>query len=343
MKTAQFDYDLPKEFIAQHPCEKRDSSRLLVLRRSSGAIEHRFFSDLAEYLGPGDVLVLNDTRVIPARLRGERKSGGAVDVLLVRDLGGGKWEAMLTCRGRLCDGERITFSDELWAHVLGKDESGRSRIQLNCHGNLSDVLNRAGQPPLPPYIKRRTRNNRLAAQDAERYQTVFARIPGAIAAPTAGLHFTRELLATIEARGCRLAYVTLHVGPGTFKPVKAENIEEHAVEPERYSVSTAAADAANGAARVVAVGTTVCRVLETLATASSRRIAAGEGWTNLFIYPPYRFRAGDALVTNFHLPKSSLLMLVSAFAGRERILEAYEEAKQKGYRFYSYGDAMLIL
>lgn len=342
MKTADFDYILPKELIAQHPAEKRDSSRLLVLHRTSGAIEHRVFSDLAEYLGHGDVLVLNDTRVIPARLQGKRESGGTVNVLLVRELGDQKWEAMISCRGRLRNGERITFSDELWAFVLGKDQDGQSRIQLHCHGNLADALNRTGLPPLPPYIRRRAAD-RLAARDTERYQTVFARVPGAIAAPTAGLHFTRELLACIEARGCQLAYVTLHVGPGTFKPVKSENIEDHTVESERYSVSIAAANTVSGATRVVAVGTTVCRVLETIATAGSRRIAPGEGWTDLFIYPPYRFRAVDALITNFHLPKSSLLMLVSAFAGRERILEAYEEAKRMGYRFYSYGDAMLIL
>lgn len=343
MKTAQFDYELPREFIAQYPCERRDRSRLLVLRRSSGAIEHRVFADLAEYLGPGDVLVLNDTRVVPARLTGKRRSGGAVGVLLVRDLGNGEWEAMINCRGRLRDSEEIVFSNELSALVLGKDENGRSRIRLRCSGNLTQVLSRAGCPPLPPYIKRQSGDRRFTAEDAERYQTVYARAPGAVAAPTAGLHFTQELLAAIEARGCQLAYVTLHVGPGTFKPVKVENVEDHSVDPEYYSVSAAAAGAVNQSTRVVAVGTTVCRVLETLVAAEGRRIEPGEGWTNLFIYPPYRFRAVDALVTNFHLPRSSLLMLVSAFAGRELILEAYEEAKRERYRFYSYGDAMLIL
>ncbi len=343
MKTAQFDYDLPRKFIAQHPCESRDRSRLLVLRRSSGTIEHRIFSDLPGYLGPGDVLVVNDTRVVPARLTGRRQTGGAVSVLLVRDLGGGEWDAMMNCRGRLHDGEEVVFSDELSALVLDRDDRGRSRVRLRCDGDVGEVLARVGRPPLPPYIKRRAGDGRFAAEDAERYQTVYARSPGAVAAPTAGLHFTQGLLAAIEARGCHVAYVTLHVGPGTFKPVKAENIEDHVVDPEYYAVDAATADAVNRSARVVAVGTTVCRVLETLAAEGGRRIWPGKGSTDLFIYPPYCFRAVDALVTNFHLPRSSLLMLVSAFAGRELVLEAYEEAKREGYRFYSYGDAMLIL
>ncbi len=346
MKTELFDYDLPREFIAQHPAERRDESRLLVLSRESGATDLRTFADLPEYVRLGDVLVVNDTRVVRARLTGRRGTGGTVEVLLIRPARGAAgqnvWEAMLNCRGRLQDGEEIVFSDDLACTLLGRNEEGTSLVEVRCDGDVNAALNRVGRAPLPPYIKRAKLADPHAAEDAERYQTVYANAPGAVAAPTAGLHFTPELLARIEASGCEIAPVTLHVGPGTFKPVRAENVEDHHVDPEYYAVSEATAAAVNRAKRVIAVGTTSCRVLETL-TSTDGNIAAGEGWTGLFIHPPYQFRTVDCLITNFHLPKSSLLMLVSAFATREMILAAYDEAKRLRCRFYSYGDAMLIL
>jgi len=345
MKTSLFDYDLPKKFIAQHPAPARDRSKLLVLDRHSGSIEHRMFRDLVEYVAPGDVLVVNNTSVLHARLHGRRATGGAVEVLLVRPVPGraGVWEAMLNCRGRLRDGEEVRFSDDLSATLLGRSPGGASQVEMRCDGDFDGVLGRLGRAPLPPYIKRTSERDRHAEEDAERYQTVYARHPGAVAAPTAGLHFTHELLANIRSAGCALAQITLHVGPGTFKPVRAENIEEHVVDPESYVVTQDAADAVNTAGRVIAVGTTTCRVLESLAQKGDGVIAAGEGLTDLFIHPPHEFRSVDRLVTNFHLPQSSLLLLVSALAGRELILSAYEEAKRNDYRFYSYGDAMLIL
>ncbi len=364
MKTALFDYELPKKFIAQHPAKKRDQSRLMVLHRATGRTEHRLFRHLPAYLGPGDVLVVNDTRVVRARLYGRRATGGTVEALLVRAsagqgraTGGGEvWEAMLNARGRLRDGETIAFADDLSATLLGRDEKGTSLLELHCRGEVRAVLDRIGRAPLPPYIKRPRRDDPHADEDVERYQTVYAREPGAVAAPTAGLHFSPELLAAVRTTGCATAAVTLHVGPGTFKPVTAEHIEQHAVDPEYYVCSQDTADAVNRAERVIAVGTTTCRVLETLARGQTgmsappgrvsvppKKITSGEGWTDLFIHPPYEFKVVDCLLTNFHLPRSSLLMLVSALAGRERILAAYEEAKRQQYRFYSYGDAMLIL
>ena len=349
MKTALFDYDLPRHFIAQYPADRRDHSRLLVLHRSTGAIEHRVFANLPEYVGPGDVLVVNNTRVIRARLYGTRSSGGGVELLLVRRARQGHsaaedvWEAMVQCRGRLRDGEQISVSSDLSATLLGRDERGVTRVALRCSGDLDGVLDRIGRAPLPPYIKRPKHDDPDAERDAERYQTVYAREPGAVAAPTAGLHFTPELLAAVRAKGCVRTDVTLHVGPGTFRPVRAKQVEDHRVDAEYYTVSDEAARTVGRAERVIAVGTTSCRVLETVGRAGKGTVTAAEGWAELFIYPPFEFRVVDCLVTNFHLPKSSLLMLVSAFAGRERILAAYEEAKREGYRFYSYGDAMLIL
>jgi len=381
MKTELFDYDLPREFIAQHPAEKRDRSKLLVLRRDTGATELRTFADLPEYIRPGDALVVNDTRVIRARLYGRRGTGGSVEMLLVRPARGAvsenAWEVMLNCRGRLSDGEEIVFADDLSATLLGRSDQGTSLAELHCAGDLSAVLGRIGRAPLPPYIKRPKSADPYAAEDAERYQTVYAKAPGAVAAPTAGLHFTPELMGRVKAAGCEIAPVTLHVGPGTFKPVRAENIEEHDVDAEYYVVTEETAAAVNRAKRVIAVGTTSCRVLETLAAGAGRRITSGEGadtlaagarrrirsgegadtlaagarrrirsgegWTELFIHPPYDFKVVQCLITNFHLPRSSLLMLVSAFATREMILAAYDEAKLSRCRFYSYGDAMLII
>lgn len=345
MKTALFDYDLPKKFIAQHPVPARDRSKLFVLDRQSGSIEHRTFCDLIEYVTLGDVLVVNDTCVLHARLRGHRATGGAVEVLLVRPVPGspGGWETMLNCRGRLRDGEEIRFSHELSAVLLGRAPGGASQVELRCDGDLDAVLDRIGRAPLPPYIRRSKELDPYTEEDFDRYQTVYAKHPGAVAAPTAGLHFTHELLQKIQSAGCTLAHITLHVGPGTFKPVRVENIEDHVVDPECYAVTQDAADVINAASRVIAVGTTTCRVLESFAGKGEGSITPGRGWTDLFIRPPHEFQAVDRLVTNFHLPRSSLLMLVSAFAGREAILAAYEEAKRKDYRFYSYGDAMLII
>ena len=345
MKTSLFDYDLPSRLIAQHPSERRDQSKLLVLDRSDGSMTHRRFADLPEYLGAGDALVVNNTRVIRARLYGTRSTGGNVEMLLVRPAREGvddDWVVMLRCRGRLKDGETIAFSEALSATLLGRDEAGSSHVRLHCEGALSAELDRIGRAPLPPYIKRHRLADPFASEDAERYQTIYAEAPGAVAAPTAGLHFTPELLSAVESKGCRVAPLTLHVGPGTFKPVTADTVEDHHVDEESYSVPDETAQVVSEAGRVIAVGTTSCRVLETLADGAGR-IHAGESWTGLYIYPPYEFKAVDALVTNFHLPRSSLLMLVSAFATREMILAAYEEAKRHDYRFYSYGDAMLIL
>jgi S-adenosylmethionine:tRNA ribosyltransferase-isomerase len=351
MKTALFDYDLPRELIAQHPAEQRDRSRLLVLDRATGDLEHGIFADLPGHVGAGDVLVVNDTRVIPARLYGKRETGGRVAVLLVRRAteqgravdGGEVWEALLNARGRLRDGETVSFPADLTATLLGRSRGGASLVELRCQGDLRAVIERIGRAPLPPYIKRPRTGDVHAEADAERYQTIYARKPGAVAAPTAGLHFTPELLDAVVAAGCQVASVTLHVGPGTFKPVTAEEAEEHRVDAEAYVCPEETARAVNAAERVIAVGTTTTRVLETLGRAGRESVAAGEGWTDLFIYPRFEFKVVDALITNFHLPRSSLLMLVSAFAGRERILAAYEKAKERDYRFYSYGDAMLIL
>ena len=347
MKTDLFDYDLPREFIAQHPAERRDESRLLVLRRDTGTTDLRAFSNLIDYIEPGDALVVNDTRVVRARLYGRRHTGGVVEVLLIRpardEPAENVWEAMLNCRGRLENGEEIVVSEGLACTLLGRDEEGTSLVGVRCAGDVNAELDRVGRAPLPPYIKRAKLADPFAAEDVERYQTVYANVPGAVAAPTAGLHFTPELLRKIEASGCEVAPVTLHVGPGTFKPIRVDDVEEHEVDPEYYVVSEETAAAVSRAKRVVAVGTTSCRVLETLARPDGRGIEAGEGWTGLFICPPYEFRVVDCLVTNFHLPKSSLLLLVSAFASRETILAAYEEAKRLNCRFYSYGDAMLII
>jgi S-adenosylmethionine:tRNA ribosyltransferase-isomerase len=345
MKTSLFDYDLPSRFIAQHPSERRDQSKLLVLDRSDGSMTHRRFADLAEYLGAGDALVVNNTRVIRARLYGTRSTGGNVEMLLVRPARDGAdddWVVMLRCRGRLKDGETLVFSQTLSATLLGRDEVGASHVRLRCEGDLSAELDAIGRAPLPPYIKRHRLTDPFASDDAERYQTIYAEAPGAVAAPTAGLHFTPDLLSRIELDGCQVAPLTLHVGPGTFKPVTADTVEDHHVDEESYSVPDETAEVVSSSERVIAVGTTSCRVLETLADGAGG-IRAGEGWTGLYIYPPHEFKVVGALVTNFHLPKSSLLMLVSAFATREMVMAAYEEAKRQDYRFYSYGDAMLIL
>lgn len=340
MKTSDFYYDLPQELIAQTPLERRDSSRLLVLRKADGAIEHRHFFDILDYLHEGDCLVMNDSRVIPARLLGKRvPSGGAVEVLLLTDKGDGIWECLVKPGRKLHEGAEISFGDgALTATVKEVLETGNRLVQFHYEGIFLEILERLGKMPLPPYIKEEL-------QDGERYQTVYSKVNGSAAAPTAGLHFTKELLAEIAAKGVKLAYVTLHVGLGTFRPVKAEEITEHHMHSEFCMISRETAELLNETkrnhGRIVCVGTTSCRTLESLAEEDGT-FSEKSAWTDIFIYPGYHFKAMDALITNFHLPESTLIMLVSAFAGYDHVMNAYQEAVQNRYRFFSFGDAMLI-
>lgn len=348
MNTADFEYPLPDELIAQYPVEPRDAARLMVVHRRTGDIEHRTFREIVEYLAPGDGLVVNRTRVMPARLKGVRaETGGKVEVLLVREVEPGLWEGLLRAGSRLVPGTKLVLGDGvLSAEVAAGPEADRRYLRFPEHLDVRRIVERVGHVPLPPYIRREP-----VESDRTQYQTVYADAPGAVAAPTAGLHFTEPLLEQVRARGVRIIPILLHVGPGTFRPVKADRVEDHAMEAEFYRVE---ADAARqivetrSTGRVVAVGTTVVRALETIAAgqADDEDDLAGrtyEGWTTRFIHPPYRFRLIDALVTNFHLPRSTLLMLVCAFTGRELTLRAYEEAVHERYRFYSYGDAMVIV
>ena len=332
-------YELPERLIAQTPLERRDGSRLLVLDKTTGAREHRHFYDLPEYLRPGDCMVLNDSRVIPARLIGARPTGGAIEVVLLRDLGDKRWECLVRPGKKMRPGHRVIFGDgELTGEVESVSEGGNRVIRFQYEGIFLEILEKLGRMPLPPYIK-----EQLA--DPERYQTVYSKHPGSAAAPTAGLHFTPELLDKIRAMGVDVRFVTLHVGLGTFRPVKAEDIEDHEMHSEFCTVPADTAEAVNRAkaagGRVVSVGTTSCRTLESF-TGEDGVLRADSGWTNIFIYPGYRFKCIDALVTNFHLPGSTLVMLVSALAGRENILAAYKEAVEMEYRFFSFGDAMFI-
>jgi len=347
MLASELDYDLPREFIAQHPAARRDESRLLTLNRTTGQIHHGVFRDILERLREGDVLVLNDTRVVPAKLIGRRQTGGKVDTLLVREVRPGLWEVMLISTRKLTEGEPLTFEDgAIEATFRGRGAEGLPLIEFDDPAHLGEMLARRGRAPLPPYIKRNAFADTFRAEDIERYQTVYAARQGAIAAPTAGLHYTPELLEALEAKGVSLETLTLHVGPGTFRPIKTATIEEHRVDPEHYKVPAGLPErilAARAAGRrIVSVGTTACRTLETLARMQEGKWQL-EGQADLFIYPPFEFKWVDVLQTNFHVPRSSLLALVFAFAGRARILAAYEEAKARGYRFYSYGDAMLII
>ena len=332
MDTADFHYDLPKERIALEPAEPRDSSRLMVLPRNEGEPEHRGFRDLPELLEPGDLLVINDTRVFPARMWGKKPTGAKVEALLVRQLSDRRWLALLNCCGKLHPGKRILLEDGLEGVLEEKDPEGQWTITFS--EDLRPHLERIGTTPLPPYIQREAK-----PEDRERYQTVYAREEGSIAAPTAGLHFTPELIKQIEARGVKILKVTLHVGIGTFRPVKSEKIEDHVMHEEEYRIPPETLEALQSPdrGRVVAVGTTSVRTLESWA-----KTGAVSGATDLFIYPPYSFKVVGALVTNFHLPCSTLLMMISAFAGRERVLSAYREAVAEGYRFFSYGDGMLL-
>lgn len=341
MKLSEYDFYLPDELIAQRPVEPRDSSRLMVVKREGGALEHRLFRDLIEYLNPGDALVVNETRVLPARLLGMREgTGGAIEVLLLKRLDQNRWECLVKPGKKARPGQKVLFGDgRLVATVLDTTEVGGRIIEFAYQGVFEQILDELGQMPLPPYITERL-------EDKERYQTIYAREEGSAAAPTAGLHFTPALLERIQAKGIHLHKVLLHVGLGTFRPVQTEDPLEHRMHSEFYRVTSETAEALNEikaqGGRIVAVGTTTVRTLES-STGEDGLIRAGEGWTEIFIYPGYRFKAIDALVTNFHLPKSTLLMLVSALAGRERMFEAYETAVRERYRFFSFGDAMLIL
>lgn len=350
MKASDFDYDLPLELIAQEPSERRDGARMLVLDRAARTIEHRMFADLPAELRANDLLVVNDTRVIPARLFGRKAkagTGGKVEFLLLEEIEPGVWDALMRSRRRPKVGEQVILDEDLAiATVLEDGELGRVKVRMESKLPWLEVLERIGQTPLPPYIQRKEATPERRAADKLRYQTVFAREPGAVAAPTAGLHFTPAVLDRLAAHGIGQATVTLHVGIGTFRPVAAENVEEHRMDFERWQIPEEAAAkivATKAAAgRVVAVGTTSVRTLEG-AAARPEGFGAGQGRTDLFIYPPYEFKVVEAMVTNFHLPKSTLIMMISAFAGREFVREAYREAIRERYRFFSYGDCMLIL
>ena len=339
MKKSDFYFDLPEELIAQTPLQQRDQSRLMLLDKQSGAVSHRHFFELPDLLREGDCLIMNDSRVLPARLLGSRLSGGSVELVLLRDLGDGRWECLSRPGRKTKPGTQLQFGDgELKATVEAVAEGGNRIVKFHYDGIFLEVLERLGKMPLPPYIKEEL-------QDAERYQTVYSRELGSAAAPTAGLHFTEELLDKIRARGIRTGFVTLHVGLGTFRPVKEEEIEDHDMHSEFCMIPEETAQLINETkargGRVIAVGTTSCRTLESFA-AEDGSMKASSGWTNIFIYPGYRFKCIDALITNFHLPESTLIMLVSALAGRENVLNAYRTAVAERYRFFSFGDAMLI-
>ncbi len=339
MKKSDFYFDLPEELIAQTPLQRRDGSRLLLLDKLTGELEHRHFYDLPDLLEEGDCLVLNDSRVLPARLLGTRATGGGVELVLLRDLGDGRWECLSRPGKKTRPGTELSFGDgELTATVEEVVEGGNRIVRFHYQGIFLEVLERLGKMPLPPYIKEEL-------QDAERYQTVYSRELGSAAAPTAGLHFTQELLDKISAKGVKICYVTLHVGLGTFRPVKEDEIEDHDMHSEFCIVPEETArivtETKKDGGRVIAVGTTSCRTLESFAQEDGT-LPAGSRWTNIFIYPGYRFKCIDALITNFHLPESTLIMLVSALAGREQILRAYQIAVKERYRFFSFGDAMFI-
>jgi len=340
MKTSDFNYELPPELIAQTPIQRRDASRLLVLDKNTGAWQHRHFYDLPEYLRPGDCLILNNSRVLPARLLGHRlPGGGACEVLLLIDRGQKTWECLVRPGKRMRTGAKLSFGDgELTAEVVEELPGGNRLVRFDYEGIFLEVLEKLGKMPLPPYIKEEL-------QDQERYQTVYSRVNGSAAAPTAGLHFTQELLDRVTAMSVKIGYVTLHVGLGTFRPVKEDEIEGHEMHSEYCIIPQETADLINetrkNGGRVICVGTTSCRTIESWATEDGT-MTASAGWTDIFIYPGYRFKVMDALITNFHLPESTLIMLVSALAGREHILAAYREAVQEKYRFFSFGDAMFI-
>ena len=341
MKTSDFFYDLPEELIAQDPLEDRTASRLLVLNRETGAIEHKIFSDVIDYLNEGDCLVINNTRVIPARLIGEKEgTGGKVEVLLLKRRANDVWETLVKPGKKLRPGARVTFGDgRLKAEILEIAEEGNRLVRFYYEGIFEEILDSLGEMPLPPYITHKL-------EDKEMYQTVYAKFDGSAAAPTAGLHFTKELLSKIEEKGIKIASITLHVGLGTFRPVKVDDVNNHHMHTEWYEVNAEAADIINetkrNGGRVICVGTTSCRTIESVADENGY-MKAKTGETDIFIYPGYKFKIMDGLITNFHLPESTLVMLVSAFAGKENVLAAYETAVKERYRFFSFGDAMILI
>lgn len=341
MKTSDFYYDLPEELIAQDPLEDRTASRLLVLNRETGAIEHKIFSDVIDYLNEGDCLVINNTRVIPARLIGEKEgTGGKVEVLLLKRRANDVWETLVKPGKKLRPGARVTFGDgRLKAEILEIAEEGNRLVRFYYEGIFEEILDSLGEMPLPPYITHKL-------EDKEMYQTVYAKYDGSAAAPTAGLHFTKELLSKIEEKGIKIASITLHVGLGTFRPVKVDDVNNHHMHTEWYEVNAEAADIINetkrNGGRVICVGTTSCRTIESVADETGH-MTAKTGETDIFIYPGYKFKVMDGLITNFHLPESTLVMLVSAFAGKENVLSAYETAVKEKYRFFSFGDAMILI
>ncbi|MBQ4340567.1 MAG: tRNA preQ1(34) S-adenosylmethionine ribosyltransferase-isomerase QueA [Firmicutes bacterium] len=345
MKLTDFDYDLPLELIAQHPADKREDSRMMVLDRNCGSIDHEHFYNILDHLNPGDLLIMNNSKVIPARLFGIKEPTGAkIEILLIKRIEGDVWEAMVKPGKRLKTGDVVNFSDEklFKAQVIGDGQEGTRHIKFIYEGIFNELLDEFGKIPLPPYIDRDNEK-----EDKDRYQTVYCKYEGSVAAPTAGLHFTEEILKKLEEKGVETGFVTLHVGIGTFRPVKTETVEEHVMHFEEYSVDQETADRINKAKeegrRVISVGTTSTRTLESAADADGK-VIPGQRSTNLFIYPPvYKFKVVDGLLTNFHLPKSTLLMLISAFYDREKILEAYKTAVEQKYRFFSYGDCMLII
>lgn len=340
MRVKDFSFDLPEEYIAQHPLEKRDKSRLMVLDKNTGEIEHRVFKDILEYLNPGDCLVLNNTRVLPARLIGHKEGTmGRMEFLLLKRKDKNRWETLVKPGKRAKIGSKFIFGNgELKAEVMSIGEDGSRIVEFEYEGIFEEVLDKLGEMPLPPYITEKL-------EEKERYQTVYSKEPGSAAAPTAGLHFTEELLNEIKNKGVEVAFVTLHVGLGTFRPVKAETIEEHHMHSEYYQMSSETADIINktkeNGGRVIAVGTTSCRTIESIADEHGK-VRECSGWTEIFIYPGYKFKVLDELITNFHLPESTLIMLVSALAGKENVMNAYNVAVKEKYRFFSFGDAMFI-
>lgn len=341
MKVADFNYELPKELIAQHPYDKRDEARLMVLDKNKELIEHKVFKDVINYLNPGDCLVINNTKVIPARLYGKKDTGANIEFLLLKRIEGDTWEAMVRPGNKLKPGSKVVFGNGLLkATILEVLEGGNRKVEFEYDGIFNEILDQIGLMPLPPYITEASR------EDNEKYQTVYAKYEGSAAAPTAGLHFTEELLEKIKEKGIEVANVTLHVGIGTFRPVKVETVEEHEMHSEHYYIKKEDADKINKAKlnrnRVIAVGTTSCRVLESVADEKGL-VKEIEGDTSIFIYPGYKFKCIDSLITNFHLPESTLIMLVSSLAGKDFIMKAYNEAVEKKYKFFSFGDAMIIL
>lgn len=340
MRVKDFNFNLPEDYIAQHPLQKRDNSRLMVLDKNTGEIEHKIFKDILEYLNPGDCLVLNNTRVLPARLIGHKEGTmGRMEFLLLKRKDKNQWETLVKPGKRAKIGSKFVFGNgELKAEVVGMGEDGSRIVEFEYEGIFEEVLDKLGEMPLPPYITEKL-------EEKERYQTVYSKEPGSAAAPTAGLHFTEELLKEIKNKGVNVVFLTLHVGLGTFRPVKAETIEEHHMHSEYYQMSSETADIINktkeNGGRVIAVGTTSCRTIESIADEHGK-VRECSGWTDIFIYPGYKFKVLDALITNFHLPESTLIMLVSALAGKEHVMNAYNVAVEEKYRFFSFGDAMFI-